>query len=496
MRILFVYPEFLATFWSWKHLLKFVSKKAAFPPLGLLTVAAMLPQQWKKKLIDMNAQKLTDAQIEWADYVFVSAMTAQKDSALKVIARCNDFKVPVVLGGPILEEGCEKFKGVSHFFIGESEEIIPQFLADLKVDLLKKVYKAQGFPNIGKTPIPLWGLINPKDYASGLVQYSRACPFKCTFCNSSKINGPFWRAKSPTQFISEVDAIYQAGFRGSVLLADENFIGKENEAKLMLSELIAWQKAKGYPIEFTGQAPVTLSDSEELMEMNVKAGVVRVFLGLETFSEAALRECKKLQNLGRDLVGCVHKLLRHGIDVASGFIVGFDSDNPETFVDDMIGPVQKTGIVMAMVDTLQAQIGTVLYEKLKKQGRLLKDAISNMDCCTNFVPKMPTETLVTGYKRIVKTIYSPKEYYERILIFLENYDASKRVKKGLTRVEVVAFLKSIIWIGILGGWKTSYYYWKTLLVAFFRHRQAFSAAVAKQIYGMHFKKIADSISKQ
>lgn len=496
MRILFVYPEFSATFWSWKHLLKFVSKKAAFPPLGLLTVAALLPPQWKKKLIDVNAEELTDMQIEWADYVFISAMNAQRDSAIEIISRCETLGVPVILGGPILEHGCESFESVSHFFFGEAEDTLPQFLKDLESNQEKRFYKAEGFPDIKKTPIPLWNLVNPKDYASGLVQYSRACPFRCTFCNSKKVNGPLWRAKSADQFISEVDAMRQAGFEGSVLLADENFMGKEKEALDMLSELVLWQQANGHVFEFTAQAPVTISDSEEIMEMAVRAGFIRVFLGLETFNEAALRECRKLQNVGRNLIECAHKILSRGIDVASGFILGFDSDKPESFADDMIDSIQKTGIVMAMVDTLQAQPGTELHEKLAKQGRLLRDSVSNMDCCTNFIPKMPVETLIAGYKRTVETIYSPKKYYERIRVFLENYDASKRMKKRLTAIEVKAFLKSIVQIGIFGGLRTSYYYWKTLLLAFFKHRQAFSAAVAKQIYGLHFKKIASSISKQ
>ena len=500
MNVLLIYPEFQVTFWSFEGLLKkFVGRKGAFPPLGLLTVAAMLPESWDKKMVDLNVRKLTDKDVKWADYVFVSAMYAQKDSAIKIVARCNKLAVPVVLGGPILEleATCNEFHGVRHFFLGESEETMPEFLADIEAGKAKRIYKPERFSDIKRTPIPLWKLINTNDYSSGLVQYSRACPFRCTFCNSKKVSGPVWRAKSPSQFISELDAMRRTGFGnsgGSVLFADENFIGNPRETKKMLLELIAWQEKWGYPFEFTVQEPITLADDEEQMEMQRKAGVVRAFVGIETFNEAALRECRKLQNLRRNLIECVHRILQRGIDVASGFIQGFEKDPPDTFADDMIDSIQKTGIAMAMVDTLQAQIGTELYARLEKEGRILRKAVSNTDVLgTNFVPAMPMEKLKEGYKRTIKTLYSPKKYFERILIFLKNYDASRRKRRRITPTDTKAFFKSVFWIGLLGGFKVSYYYWKTLLVAFFKYRQAFSEAVARQIYFVHFRKIAKAI---
>ena len=278
------------------------------------------------------------------------------------------------------------------------------------------------------------------------------------------------------------------------MFADENFIGNPRETKKMLLELIAWQEKWGYPFEFTVQEPITLADDEEQMEMQRKAGVVRAFVGIETFNEAALRECRKLQNLRRNLIECVHRILQRGIDVASGFIQGFEKDPPDTFADDMIDSIQKTGIAMAMVDTLQAQIGTELYARLEKEGRILRKAVSNTDVLgTNFVPAMPMEKLKEGYKRTIKTLYSPKKYFERILIFLKNYDASRRKRRRITPTDTKAFFKSVFWIGLLGGFKVSYYYWKTLLVAFFKYRQAFSEAVARQIYFVHFRKIAKAI---
>ncbi len=497
MNILLVYPEFLETFWSWKHILKFVSKKAAFPPLGLLTVAAMLPKLWQKRLVDINVHKLSDEQIKWADYVFISAMIAQKDSAKKVISRCKNLGVKIVVGGPILEEGYEEFEGVDHFLLGEAEDILPLFLKGLETGNSKKVYDAVGrFPNIANTPIPLWELINPEDYASGFVQYSRGCPYNCKFCNIAAINGRTPRTKPTANLLLELDALYDAGFRGPVLFADDNFIGNKTRVKEMLPELIEWQEDKDYPFDFTAEVSIIIADDPELMEMMVKAGFCKVFLGLETPIKASLVECGKLQNARRDMPACVKKIQNYGLHPMAGFIVGFDNDPADTFDQLQIDFIQKTGIVIAMVGVLQAPPGTELYARLEKEGRLLGSASgNNTDCYPNFVPAMSLSVLVEGYKEIIKTIYSPQKYYERIRVFLREYNVSKRIKGRISLSDLRAFVRSIWRIGLIGGWKTSWYYWKTLFVTFFKYRQAFPQAVALWIYGMHFQRIAKAITK-
>jgi len=498
MNILLVYPEFLVTFWSWKHLLKFIGKKAAFPPLGLLTVAAMLPKSWQKKLVDLNIRKLKDEDIRWADYVFVSAMGTQKDSAREVISRCKELGKPVVFGGPILEMGCEEFESVSHFLMGEVENTLPEFLEDLVWRKAKRIYPAKNFPDIAASPIPLWELINPNDYASMLVQYVRGCPHACTFCNVALLNGHKPRVKSADQFLRELDVIYQKGFRGAVMLADDNFIGSKREVKDMLSELITWQQDRGYPFNFTVEADITLADDEELMKQMVLAGFKKVFLGLETPNIDSLIECSKKQNADRDMAACVKTIMNNGLIPMSGFIVGFDADNPDTFDIQMINFIQETGIVIAMVGVLQAPPKSKLHKKLERGGGRLLEVSSgnNTDCYPNFVPKMPVETLVRGYKRIVETVYSPKKYYERIGIFLREYNTEKRVARKLVATELKAFFASIWRIGLFGGLKTSYYYWKTLKLAMSKkYRRAFPEAVAFQIYGWHLWTIAKSIRK-
>lgn len=496
MNILLVYPEFLVTFWSWKHILKFIAKKAAFPPLGLLTVAAMLPKSWEKKLVDLNVSKLTDEDIKWADYVFISAMITQNSSAEEVILRCQKLGTPVVLGGPILEIGCEKFTTVSHFLIGEAENTLPEFLADLETGMAKRIYPPKNFPDVAISPIPLWGLINPKDYACLLVQYGRGCPFRCTFCNIVAINGRFPRAKSCDQFLRELDAIYQTGFHGSVMLADDNFIGNKKRVKETLPQLIIWQKDRGYPFSITAEVDITLADDPWLMDMMVEAGFKQVFLGLETPNQESLIECGKLQNVRRNMAACVRKIQNNGLHPMSGFIIGFDNDNPDTIFDQHIQFYQETGIVFPMVGVLQAPPGSELYDKLKREGRLLSAASgNNTDCYPNFIPKMPPETLVQGYKRIVETVYSPRKYYERISVFLREYNTAKKVARKVTTTDIKAFIASMWRIGLFGGPKTSYYYWKTLLLATFKYRQAFPEAVTLQIIGWHFQKIAISIQK-
>jgi len=493
MNILMVYPEFLVTFWSWKHLLKFVGKKAAFPPLGLLTVAAMLPE-WNKKLVDLNVCKLDDKEIEWADYVFVSAMMTQKDSTREVIARCKKLGTPVVLGGPILELGYEEFPDVSHFILGEVENTLAEFADDLMAGTAKKIYPAKNFPDISTSPIPLWSLINTNDYACMLVGFVRGCPFKCAFCNIAALNGRIPRAKSSDQFISELQAIYRTGFRGGVMLTDDNFIGNKKRVREMLPSLIRWQIAHGYPFDFTVEADITIADDSELMNMMRRAGFKKVFLGLETPNKESLIECGKLQNSSRDLAACVKKIQNHGLITLSGFIVGFDNDNPETIFDQHFEFYQKTGIVFPMIGILQAQKCTELFERMQKEGRLQKVATgNNTDCYPNFISKMPVEVLVRGYKELVKKTYYPKAYYERIAVFLREYNTTNMVVRKLSKTGLWAFVRSVWWIGVRGGPITSYYYWKTLLLAFCKYRPAFPEAVANQIYGWHFRKIAKSI---
>ena len=500
MNALLVCPEFPATFWSGKYLLTFVGKKAAFPPLGLLTVAALMPNSWYKKLVDINIKKLSDRDIKWADYVFVGAMSTQKKSALEIISRCKKFGVPVVLGGPILHNGCEEFIDVSHFLEKEVENTFQEFAEDLEAKKARRIYapKPDDFPNLLKSPMPLWELVDDiNKYACILVQYGRGCPFGCHFCNIGEINGHKPRTKATDQFIAEIEAIYQKGYRGAIMFADDNLIGNKGSAEKTLNRLAEWQKAHGYPYEFTVEADISLADCESLMTAMVLAGIKKVFLGIESFNKEVLIEFGKMQNARHDLIACVKKMQRYGLVPMSGFIVGADADDPATFDKMMIESIQEAGIATAMVGVLQAPPGTPLYKRLQKEGRLRSHASgNNLDCYPNFIPKMKEDTLVLGFKNIVSTIYSPGKYYKRTLVFLKEYNPSKQPHMKLRKQDIRAFLMSLLYIGILGDFKTSYYFWAILFRSLLKHPKSFSTVVGSQIYRWYFQQIAEGVQKQ
>ncbi len=488
MKILLVYPRYPDTFWSFKHALNFVSKKAAFPPLGLLTVAAMLPAEWEKKLVDMNVSALTDEAIKWADYVFVSAMVVQKDSARVVIARCRENNTRVVAGGPLFTSEYEEFDGVDHFVLGEAEVTLAPFLADLDKGCAQHIYTSTRRPDISQAPIPLWELIDMKKYSRMNIQYSRGCPFNCEFCDIVILNGRKPRTKSRGQFLAELGALYRLGWRSHVFVVDDNFIGNKTKLKTdILPAVINWMEERKYPFELSTEASINLSDDEQLMNLMARAGFNSVFVGIETPDEESLAECNKLQNKNRDLVASVKKIQNHGFEVQGGFIVGFDSD-PISIFRSQINFIQKSGIVTAMVGLLNAPRGTQLYQRLKKEDRLVKDSTGdNTDSSINFIPKMDYETLMNGYKSILATIYSPKEYYQRIKVFLREYKP-KGKRTPFQRSYLWAFIKSMWLLGIKE--KGRWYYWEFLISSLMKYSRSFPLCMSLAVYGFHFRKVA------
>ncbi len=491
MKILLVYPRYPDTFWGFKHALNLISKKAAFPPLGLLTVATMLPDEWEKKLVDMNVTALTDKDLNWADYVFISAMAVQQNSVKEVIARCKKLNTKTVAGGPLFTMGYEEFEGVDHFVLNEAEITLPLFLADLENGCAKHIYTSDQQPDITRTPIPFWSLLNMKKYASMSVQYSRGCPFNCDFCDIVLLNGHKPRTKDKDQVLAELDALYNQGWRGSVFIVDDNFIGNKKKLKIeILPAIIKWMGEKKYPFPLLTEASINLADDEELMRLMVEAGFGKVFVGIETPNEESLAECNKLQNKNRDLVASVKKIQNYGLEVQGGFIVGFDSD-PLSIFKSQISFIQKSGIVTAMVGLLNAPPGTKLFQRLKKENRLLKTfSGDNTDGSLNFVPKMNYETLINGYKHILNTIYSPKQFYERVKIFRKEFKPQKR--KGGSRVQfyyIRGFIKSMWFLGIRENGRMNY--WKFFISTLLKHPRSFPLSMSLAIYGFHFRKVVE-----
>jgi len=488
MKVLLIYPEFPDTFWGFKYALKFIHKKAAFPPLGLLTVGAMLPKEWSMRLVDVSVTKLTEKDLRWADLAFISAMAVQRESARQTIARCKEAGLKVVAGGPLFTSEYEQFEDVDHFVLNEAELTLPSFLADLERGCARRLYETSDFSNIRETPAPAWELADLKRYALMSIQFSRGCPFDCEFCNVTALFGHRARIKTAEQIIAELDALYRLGWRGQVFFADDNFIVNKSYLQTqLLPALIKWQKDKRR-IPFNTQASVNLADDEPLMEMMVEAGFDAVFIGIETPDEESLAECNKKQNKNRDLVESVKRIQRAGLQVQGGFIVGFDSDKRSIF-QRQIDFIQKSGIVTAMVGLLQAPAGTKLYKRLKQEGRLIGHISGdNVDGTTNIIPRMDLDALCEGYRDIMRHIYSPKLYYQRVKTFLRDYKAPK-IESPPDFRSVLAFFRSNIRLGIFG--RERFQYWKILLWTLFRRPKLFTLAITFSIYGHHFRKITE-----
>ena len=488
MKILLVYPRYPDTFWSFRHALKFISKQASFPPLGLLTVAAMLPREWEKRLIDMNVRPLKDEALEWADYVFISAMAVQRGSAQEVIARCKKLGVKTVAGGPLFTATHEEFADVDHLVLNEAEKTLLPFLEDLQKGSPRHIYTSIEWPDLKETPIPLWGLIDVKDYASTNIQYSRGCPFNCEFCDIIVLNGRVPRTKAKEQVLAELTSLYDHGWRDSVFFVDDNFIGNRKKLKAeILPAIIAWMEERNFPFTLVTEASIDLADDEELLQLMAKARFDSVFVGIETPNEESLTECSKFQNRNRDLVASVHKIQQYGMQVTGGFIVGFDSDPPSIF-EKQINFIQKSGIVTAMVGLLNAPRGTRLYQRLHKENRLVHGFTGdNTDCSINFVPKMGYETLVAGYEKVMKTIYSPKHYYKRIRTFFREYRPHSKQAFSFNISYCKAFLKTLWLLGIRG--RERFQYWRLLASTLLKRPQSISLAVTLAIYGFHFRKV-------
>jgi radical SAM superfamily enzyme YgiQ (UPF0313 family) len=487
MRILLVYPHNPDTFWSFKHVLRFVSKRSTFPPLGLLTIAAMLPSDWQLKLVDLNVERLKDSDLRWADYVMISAMIIHKQSVHEIVARCTALKKPVIAGGPLFTTGYEAFPAIQHFVLGEAEDVMPQLVADMRTGALQPQYSPTDRPDIKQVLAPRWDLINFKHYVTMAVQFSRGCPYDCEFCDIIIMNGRVPRTKAPAQLIAELDALRLQGWKDMVFIVDDNFIGDKNRTKAFLRELIAWRERVQPSMGFFTEASVNLADDTELCELMVKAGFKKVFVGIETPSAESLQECHKVQNKGRDLVETVKTLQRVGLEVMGGFIVGFDSDRQDVF-KQQFDFIQRSGVVTAMVGLLTALPQTKLYLRLKKEGRLVADATgNNTEAVLNFKPKLNREFLQSGYRDLMKRLYEPKAYYQRIRTFLKHHRPSGP-RLRLSPSDFKAFLKSFWLLGIWDRNRHSYwrFFWSTLL----RRPGQLRYAIELAIIGYHFRRVA------
>ena len=491
MNILLISPKTPDTFWSFKHVLRFVAKKAAFPPLGLLTVAAMLPRDWQLKLVDLNVDRLEDEDLRRADYVLLSAMIVQQESVREIVRRCVALDRRIIAGGPLFTTGHEAFPEIRHFVLGEAEEIMPQVIADLEAGTLQPVYRAPRYPDIRQTPTPRYDLIKVRNYVTMAAQFSRGCPYDCEFCDIIVMNGRVPRTKAPEQFVAELECLRQLGWKDMVFVVDDNFIGNRARTKTLLHAIIEWRRRTRPAMGFLTEASVNLADDAELCALMYEAGFRKVFVGIETPSAAGLDECRKLQNRGRDLVAAVQTLQKAGLEVMGGFIVGFDSDTGDIF-KQQFDFIQRSGVATAMVGLLTALPQTRLYQRLKQEGRLLAESTGNNTAAAlNFRPLLNREYLESGYRDLMRRLYEPRNYYRRIRVFLKTYRPSGGERLRISRADVEAFVKSFWLLGVWHRGRLAYwwFFWSTLL----RRPRKFRTAIELAIVGHHFRRVAAAL---
>ena len=490
MKALFISPEFPETFWSLRHAIKFLKVKALSPPLALLTVAAMLPPEWDKQLVDLNVEPLTEEHLAWADLAFVSAMTVQSPSADAVVRRCRAAGVKVCAGGVHYSTPGASFEPVDHLFIGEAEKLLPIFLADLAQGKALPEYQASRFPSLDCSPVPDWKLLNHSHYMNMLIQVCRGCPHDCDFCHVIVQYGRLPRYKEPEQVVAELQGLYESGWRRDITFADDNFICHHGKAKAILRAVSRWQAEHGYPFHLVAQASLDVVDDPELLPLMAHAGFMGLFLGIETPDPASLTECNKRQNLNRDLVAAVRAIQAHGIEVSGGFIVGFDSDSPNVF-GRQADFIETAAIPTAMINLLTAPPGTRLYRRLESEGRLLGDSDGDTAMnahCMNFIPKMDRERLLEGYKTLLGRLFDPEPFYRRVLSFLKHYRPNLLLPaRPPTHREVMGVLKIIFALGIKEPGRQAF--WSFLGRLLLHHRQLFPIGISIAAVGFHYRMI-------
>jgi radical SAM superfamily enzyme YgiQ (UPF0313 family) len=423
VRVLLVYPEFVPnSFWNYTDACKLVGAKYPAAPLGLITVAALLPQHWEFKLVNCNTDDLELADIDWADMVMTGGMLNQQPSCFRLIQQCHERNTPVVVGGPDVSSSPHLYKSADFQVIGEAEDVIRDFVAAWERGERSGVFTAEKFQiDVTQTPMPRFDLLKFDQYLYICIQYSRGCPFTCEFCDIIELYGRKPRTKTNDQILAELQRLYDLGYRGHVDFVDDNLIGNKKSLRTFLPLLKEWQKAHDYPFEFSTEASINLSDDDELLGMLKAANFWLVFIGIESPDPETLVAMRKKQNTRRNLAECVHKVYSYGIAVTAGFIVGFDNEKGSigesmaAFIDDCAVPV-------AMVGLLYALPNTQLTRRLEKEGRLssghevVSDDFEGDQCANgiNFTPVRPLRDILTDYKRVLDSVYAPENFARRL----------------------------------------------------------------------------------
>ena len=490
MKILLVYPSDPDSFWSFRHVMRFIGKRSAFPPLGLLTVAAMLPADWQVRLVDCNVAPLEDADLAWADWVFLSGMIVHREPARELARRCAAAGKPVIAGGPLFTTGHADFPEIAHFVLGEAEGVMAALVADLRAGSVKPTYRAAQLPDVRATPVPRWDLIDLGHYVTMPVQFSRGCPFDCEFCDIVAMYGRVPRTKSPAQMIAELEALSRAGWHDMVFIVDDNFIGNKKRVKELLPALAQWRAESGSDMGFLTEASVNLADEPELLELMVQAGFKKVFVGLETPVAESLKEAGKVQNAKRDLVRSVRTLQAAGLEVMGGFIVGFDND-PRDIFRRQFEFIQRAGVSTAMVGLLTALPQTRLYERLLREGRLLAaSAGNNTSAALNFITRLDRQALIAGYRDLMRSLYAADNYYRRVRAFLATWQP-RGPRLRVSASDVRGFTRSLWTLGVRSRGRLAF--WHLFLTTALARPRKLRAAMELAVMGHHFRTVAERL---
>ena len=497
MKALLLYPEFSAMgFWNYKPVCHLMGAKYPASPLGLITMAALLPAEWQLRLLDLNTTTLEDVDIDWADLVFIGGMLPQQPGFLRLIERVHSRGKKVVAGGPDPTSQPEVYRSADYLVLGEAECSLPMFLSDLARGAPGGTYQSAEKPDLAKSPVPRFDLLEFQNYLMIGVQCSRGCPFNCEFCDIIELYGRQPRTKTPQQIVTELDRLYRLGHRGHVDFVDDNFIGHKAKAKEILRAVKDWSEAHGHPFFFSTEASINFADDEELLGLMGDLDFRYVFVGIESADSEVLRSMHKATNLKRNIVEDLHRIYRHGIVVNGGFILGFDGETSAS-AREMAEVIERGKIVMSMIGLLFALPNTQLARRLRQEHRLLEDTgrvsaareSTEVDQTTsglNFITRRPEAEILGDFLHVLQAAYSTKNYFDRCLSLSKALRIQYRFKPSWRRKAryATAFLKILVKLGLRPP--TSYYFWRNLLAVLFTRVSALETVVNLMAMYLHF----------
>ncbi len=498
---LLVQTKFSAfSFWNYQDVCEIVGAKYPAAPLGLLTVAALLPQQWSFTLIDENVEPLLDEHILWADIVCTGGMLPQQKSMLELIRRAHDLDRRVVAGGPDPTSQPDLYVDADFLVLGEGEVTIPMFLADLEDGAKSGIYSSAQRANMLEAVVPRYDLIRFGTYIMIGMQFIRGCPFNCEFCDVIELFGRTPRFKSNEQILRELQTLYDLGYRGHIDMVDDNFIGNKKKVKELLREIKRWSAEHKHPFYFTTEASVNLADDDELLQLMQDCDFRYVFLGIETPENDTLALNNKNQNVNRPVTEAVRKILSYGMVSNGGYIIGFDSESSR-IASNMIDSIQASGISMAMIGLLYALPNTQLTRRLEAEGRLFHEAsqsvtdgdIDQMTSGLNFITLVPRSEIFRNYIKVIDTVYSPAHYYRRVIYTSLNIRPKYRHKPSFATWLI--YMRSFLRVCRRAGFSrdTGLLYWRMFFTVILRNPLGIEAAVNLAAMYIHFRKQKDYI---